>query len=70
MSLRRPQPSERLLVSQREAARLLSVSVRTLFALRDRGELDCVRMGPRVLYSVTDLRSWIEIRKHGAASHD
>ena len=55
MSLHAPQSTDRLLVSQREAARLLSISERTLFALRERGELACVRVGPRILYSVQDL---------------
>ena len=56
---------DRLLVSQGEAARLLSVSERTLYSMRKRGELNWVRIGPRVLYATEDLRHWIEHRKEG-----
>lgn len=53
-----------LLVTPREASRLLSVSERTLYALVRRGELAAVRIGPRgIRYDVDDLRNWIRAAK-------
>ncbi len=53
-----------LLVSQKEAARLLCISERTLYALVRRGELSQVKVGPRgVRYDVNDLKLWIEAAK-------
>jgi hypothetical protein len=56
-----------LLIPARQAARLLSVSERTLFAMTaPRGPIVSVRIGrtdstnPRVLYSVETLKAWIE----------
>ena len=55
-----------LLIPARQAARMLSVSERTLFAMTaPRGPIVSVRIGradsgnPRVLYSVERLREWI-----------
>lgn len=70
MSLYRRHQSSPLLVPQREAARLLSVSERTLFAMRERGEIACVRLGPRILYSTDDLLKWVERRKEGGLNDD
>jgi excisionase family DNA binding protein len=44
-----------LLVSEREAGRLLGVTARTVYELRRRGRLRCVRIGARVLYSRAEL---------------
>jgi excisionase family DNA binding protein len=52
-----------LLVSAREASRLLCLSQRSLYTLTKRGELPAVRIGRAVRYAVTDLRAWIESRK-------
>ncbi len=49
-----------LLVSHREAARMLSVCERTLFALTKSGDIPAVRIGRAVRYSVDDLRAWIK----------
>ncbi len=51
---------EPLLLSSREAAKALSISERTLFALAERGELHKIHVGRAVRYSVNDLKSWIE----------
>ena len=49
-----------LLLSAREAARLLSISERTLWGLTSpRGPILCVRLRGRVLYSPDALRKWI-----------
>jgi excisionase family DNA binding protein len=53
-------PESLRLVDTRQAARLLSVSVRTLWNLRARGELRCVRLGARKLrYRLSDIRHLI-----------
>ena len=57
-----PADSPRLLKSP-EAARYLAVSERTLWSLRDRGEIRCVQIGRSVRYDLEDLDSLIERRK-------
>ena len=52
-----------LLVSRREAARLLGVSPGTIDNLRIRHELPSVRVGTRRLFDVADLRQLIAARK-------
>lgn len=54
-----PASAPSLLLDEREAARRLSISPRTLWSLRKRGEIAAVRIGVRVLYSVADLESFI-----------
>lgn len=51
--------SEPLLVVPREAAKLLSISERTLFGLEKAGKIPSVRMGRSVRYSPEVLREWI-----------
>ena len=51
---------EKLLVSPREAARLLSICEKTLWTITKRDGVPCVRIGRAVRYSPADLRSWIE----------
>lgn len=46
---------DRLLISEREAGRVLSVSPRTVFTLIQRGELRAVRVGSRKLVEVKSL---------------
>jgi len=54
----------KLLLKSREAAKLLSVSERTLWNLTQRGELPCVRIGKRgIRYDPKDLSRWLESRK-------
>lgn len=56
---------DRLLVSAAEAARLLSISPRTLWSMTTSGELPCVRVRRRVLYAVADLREYVDAKKEG-----
>jgi excisionase family DNA binding protein len=49
-----------LLRTGAEAARLLAVSPRTLWALTARGELPCVRIGRAVRYAAADLAAYVE----------
>ena len=50
----------KLLLSAREAAKVLSVCERTLFSLTaPRGPIPSVRLGSRVLYPVAALEAWI-----------
>jgi excisionase family DNA binding protein len=51
--------SGKLLLSVREAAKALAVCERTLWGMTQRGEIPCVRIGARKLYSVEMLRQWI-----------
>lgn len=60
-------PTERLLLSAREAAQALNICERKLWDLTNRGGLPCVRVGRRVLYSPDDLRRWIKTCKEGGA---
>jgi excisionase family DNA binding protein len=63
----RPQVAP-LLVAPREAAKMLSVCERTLFALTKSGDIPAVRIGRAVRYSVEDLRAWIK-KKCGDAQN-
>lgn len=59
---------ERLLIKPIEAARLLTVSERTLWSLTKRGDLRCIRIGRAVRYDPADLRAWISQQKASGAS--
>jgi excisionase family DNA binding protein len=48
-----------LLISGREAAKLLSVCERTLYMLTKAGEIPAVRIGRAVRYSVDELQAWV-----------
>ena len=53
-------PGEQLLIPARDAARMLSISDRTLWSItHPRGSLMPVRIGARCLYSPETLRKWI-----------
>lgn len=54
------------LLTGREAAKSLAVSLRTLRALVQRGELTAVRIGRSVRFDPDDLRRLIEQRKEVA----
>lgn len=54
---------DQMLLTPRDAARLLSLSERTLYSLRRRGELPAVQVGRAVRFDVTDLRAWIDQKK-------
>lgn len=47
-----------VLVDAREAARRLQISTRKLWDLTSRGEIECVRLGRSVRYSVEHLEQW------------
>jgi excisionase family DNA binding protein len=51
---------DRLLVSAREAAHMLGISPRMLYTLRKTGQVPCMRIGTRVLFSTAALRQWVE----------
>lgn len=54
-----------LLVSESEAAKMLGISPRTLWSIRNTGEISCVRIGRSVRYSVASLQQWIRDREGG-----
>ncbi len=58
-----PPAAPPLLVSEREAGRLLGVTPRTVFNLRQRGELPAVKIGTRVLYDRRDVEVFISRKK-------
>ena len=49
----------KLLLTRKEAAQALSISVDTLDELRDAKKLRCVRIGSRVYYAVDELKAFI-----------
>jgi excisionase family DNA binding protein len=55
------------LLTGRQAAEALAVSLRTLRTLVQRGELTAVRFGRSVRFDAGDLRRWVEMRKRGVA---
>ena len=61
-----PTTTPRLLLSVPEAAKALGrISERTLFSLTASGEIRCVRIGRRVLYSVEELQRFIQQHEKG-----
>ena len=54
-----------LLVTTREAARLLSISPRTLWTLTNTSTIPSIRLNSCVRYSLDDLRAWIKNNKKG-----
>lgn len=61
-----PELSDKLLIDAREAARLLSISPRSLWSLTKGGAIAHVRAGRRVLYSPADLAAWIDRQRSGS----
>lgn len=55
----RPADLAPLAVSKKEAARLLSVSERTLFQLVVDGEIPVIRLKRKVLFRPADLNAWL-----------
>ena len=60
--------SPALLVDRHEAARLLAISTRTLWAMTKAGEIDCVRIGKSVRYSPAAIQAWIARKTRGGAA--
>lgn len=58
----------RLLVSEREAASMLSICPRSLWAIRTAGEIPHVRVGRSVRYAVADLEQWIQQQRRSSAT--
>jgi hypothetical protein len=50
---------EKLLVTRKEAARLLSISVDKLDDLRDSRRIQCIYIGARCYYSIQELRAFL-----------
>ncbi len=59
-----------LAVDSRGAARLLSLSARTIFSLTKRGELPSFMVGRRRLYSVVALATWVDEQITGPLAAD
>jgi excisionase family DNA binding protein len=53
---------DRLLVGSRDAARLLSISERTLWSLVNEGQIACIRIGTCKRYSLSALEAFIAAR--------
>ena len=65
----RPAEAEPLLIGAADAAKLLSISSKTLWNHTvPRGDIPCVTIGTRVLYSPPDLKTWIEREKAKGAA--
>ena len=58
-----PAGNGRLLVTPREAARLLSISERTLYSWTKRGDIPVVKLGTAVRYDPKDLAAFVEQKK-------
>jgi excisionase family DNA binding protein len=60
---------EPMLLTARQAAKVLSISERTLFSLTKSGSITAVRFGGRnVRYDPADLRAWIDSAKNSQSS--
>jgi excisionase family DNA binding protein len=57
------QTIEPMLLTARQAARVLSISERTLWSLTKDGQIPAVRIGRAVRYDPEDLRRWINLAK-------
>ncbi|MGA2584918.1 MAG: helix-turn-helix domain-containing protein [Tepidisphaeraceae bacterium] len=65
------QSSIPLCLCEREAAKLLNLSARTLFGLRQAGRIEFIKLGEgkaRVLYPVAGLHRFIEANTEGVAA--
>jgi excisionase family DNA binding protein len=61
---------EPLLLTARQAAKVLNVCEKTLWTLTKNGDIPAVRIGRAVRYDPADLRAWIERAKSAKASLD
>lgn len=59
-------PPPRLLVSAREASQMLSVSERTLWSLRARGDVHAIKVLGSIRYAVDDLQAFVDRQKTAA----
>jgi len=59
--LQKPLPKpEPLIVNERDAARYLSISPRSLFTLRASGRIPYVKLGGAIRYAVKDLTDFVD----------
>lgn len=65
--MQKNQPNAQLLVNPREAATMLAVSPRKLWAMtfEDQPGLPHVRCGRLVRYPIADLNQWVESQRKG-----
>lgn len=68
-ALQKPASDERLLLSTRDAAKMLGISDRTLFSLTQSEQLPCVRIGSSKRYSIETLKKWIQATEAQPATH-
>lgn len=54
---------ERLLLNEKQASEALNLSPRTLFNLRQRGEIPYKRFGKAIRYSLSDLQRWVDANR-------
>lgn len=59
-----PSSTPRLLLTASEAAKVLSISQRTLFALTKSGQVVAVRIGRAVRYLMSDLEKYVASQRH------
>jgi len=57
---------EKITLRPYEAAKLLSISERTLATWTKKEGLPSIKVGRIVLYSIPEIASWLELRKKGA----
>jgi excisionase family DNA binding protein len=55
--------TEQLLYTEAQAAKLLSLSTKTVSRLRKAGKLHCLRIGTAIRYDLQSLHSWIQSTK-------
>lgn len=58
------EPAKKLLYTAREAAQMLSISVRTLWTLTKAGLIRAVYIGRSVRYADSDLRLYVDCLQH------
>jgi excisionase family DNA binding protein len=54
---------ERLLVTEKQAARLLGICERKLWDMRHDGLIPYLRVGRSIRYSISDLENWIAAKR-------
>jgi excisionase family DNA binding protein len=64
------QSVEPMLLTSRQAARMLAISERTLWSLTKDGQIPAVRFGRSVRYDPRDLNAWIQSAKNSRKAVD
>jgi excisionase family DNA binding protein len=64
------QPNETLLLTPMQAAKVLTVSQRTLWQLKTDGKIRCIRINRLVRYDLKDLIAYIERQKKLSVSQE